>query len=279
MAMNATAEPEFRGAFTTSFIFHGVILLALIFGLPHMKPKPLEMSQPIAIDIVDLGPVTTTQQQGTGQTATKTDLAPAPTPPAPPPVAKPKPAPPAPTPPKAKPAPKVDDQNALNALIKSESKKAKTKPEKAQDDTDQQFGSLLKNLSTKKPDDAAPTDAKAPAKPTPAAGAAGVTSTKLTISEEDALRRQIEQCWNVPTGARDAQNLIIELHLEINPDRTVRTAEIVDNGRMGDPFYRAAAESARRAVLNPKCSPLALPEDKADEWHSMTMRFNPQDVL
>jgi hypothetical protein len=215
--------------------------------------------------------------------AQKNDVPPAPIP-APPPKPAPKPvamAPPPPAPKAAPPTPKVDDQAALNKLIKSESKKAdtKTKPEKPAE-TDQQFGSLLKNLSKQKPSDATPVaDAKTPPAQAAAAGAPGIVASKLSISEEDALRRQIEQCWNVPVGARDAQNLVIEIHLEINPDRTVKTAEIVDNGRLGDPFYLAAAESARRAILNPKCSPLNLPEDKAETWHSMTMRFNPQDVL
>ena len=32
----------------------------------------------------------------------------------------------------------------------------------------------------------------------------------------------------MPVGARDAQNLIVEVLIEVNPDRTVRSAEIVD---------------------------------------------------
>ena len=274
--MIAVAEPDIKNAFTTSCILHGAFFLALIFGMPHLKPKPIEFNQPIAVDIVDIGPVTTTQVQGTGNIAKKNDLAPSPMP------AKPEPAPAKaeakPTPPAA--APKPDDSAALKNLINGETK-AKAAADKTNQQSDQQFGSLLKNLSKQKAaaaDDSKSTAASAaPSKA--AAGAPGIVSDKLMMSEEDALRHQIEKCWVVPTGARDAQNLIIELHLEVNPDRTVQSVDIVNSDRMSDPFFRAAAESARRAVLNPNCSPLNLPEDKASLWHSINLRFNPQDVL
>src|SRR3546814_7021749 len=66
---------------------------------------------------------------------------------------------------------------------------------------------------------------------------------QLTISELDAVRQQIEQCWVVPAGAREAENLVVQLRVEMNPDGTVRTAELQDRARMAsDSFYRAAAE-------------------------------------
>ena len=65
------------------------------------------------------------------------------------------------------------------------------------------------------------------------------------MSEVDALRAQIARCWSIPAGARDAENLIVEIRVEMNPDMTVRRADIVDKARMNrDPFYRTAAESA-----------------------------------
>jgi hypothetical protein len=48
---------------------------------------------------------------------------------------------------------------------------------------------------------------------------------------------------------------------------------------MSDPFYRAAAESALRAVLNPQCSPLKLPPDKYEQWKILELTFNPKDLL
>ena len=102
----------------------------------------------------------------------------------------------------------------------------------------------------------------------------------LTMSERDAVRRQIEPCWNVPAGARDAENLVVDIRLILNSDGTVITAELVDSTRAShDTFFRAAAESALRAVLNPKCSPLRLPPKKYEEWKNMVLSFNPRDMF
>jgi hypothetical protein len=105
-------------------------------------------------------------------------------------------------------------------------------------------------------------------------------SQRLTISEEDALRRQIQQCWNMPIGARDAQNLIVEIMIDVNPDRTVQHVEIVDKSRFAsDPFFRTAAEAAQRAVLSPRCTPLDLPPEKYEQWKHIDFTFDPRDML
>ncbi|HEU0118182.1 MAG TPA: energy transducer TonB, partial [Alphaproteobacteria bacterium] len=105
-------------------------------------------------------------------------------------------------------------------------------------------------------------------------------STRLSISEEDALRRQISQCWNVGIGAKDADKLIVEVIIDVNPDRTVQHAEVVDQTRMmTDGYFRAAGEAALRALNNPKCSPLELPADKYDQWKKIDFTFDPRDQL
>ncbi len=81
-------------------------------------------------------------------------------------------------------------------------------------------------------------------------------------------------------GARDAQNLIVEVIIDVNPDRTVQHAEIVDKSRMAtDSFFRAAAEAALRAFYNPLCTPLELPADKYDQWKRIDFTFDPRDQL
>ena len=105
-------------------------------------------------------------------------------------------------------------------------------------------------------------------------------SDRLTISEQDALRRQLEQCWVVPVGARDVHSTVVEIRLRITRDRHIQSAEIVDKARYNrDSFYRALADSALRALRNPACSPLRLPPDKYDQWKTITVRFNPRDMF
>src|SRR5262249_46343504 len=96
---------------------------------------------------------------------------------------------------------------------------------------------------------------------------------------EAAIREQVEQCWNVPAGARDATDLIVEIRVLLNRDGSVLDARIVDTTRAAsDTFYRTAAESARRAVL--LCSPLRnLPPDRYDAWRDITLRFDPKEML
>jgi hypothetical protein len=103
---------------------------------------------------------------------------------------------------------------------------------------------------------------------------------KLGISEIDMIRQQIRECWSLPAGAREAENLSIEIKMAMNSDGTVRQARIIDQGRLElDPFFRAAAESALRAVLNPRCNPLKLPPEKFKQWQNMTLIFDPQKMF
>ena len=80
----------------------------------------------------------------------------------------------------------------------------------------------------------------------------------------------------LPAGAKEAENLSIEIKMAMNPDGTVRQARILDQNRLqSDPFFRAAAESALRAVLNPHCNPLKLPPEKYQQWQNMVLIFDP----
>ncbi len=84
----------------------------------------------------------------------------------------------------------------------------------------------------------------------------------------------------MPVGARNAETLVVEVLIEVNPDRTVQSAQVVDQMRLGtDPYFRAAAESALRALRNPKCSPLELPPDQYEQWKTIRFNFDPRDML
>ncbi|MEI7493851.1 MAG: hypothetical protein WCJ92_04565 [Alphaproteobacteria bacterium] len=102
----------------------------------------------------------------------------------------------------------------------------------------------------------------------------------VTASEIDAVRAKIRPCWSVPAGAKGAKDLIVDIDMELSADGTVIKADIVDKRRMAnDPYYNIAAESAQRAVLDPKCNPLPLPKGKHDQWKNLTMSFNPKDMF
>ena len=111
-----------------------------------------------------------------------------------------------------------------------------------------------------------------------------VTPTKLginlSISEIDAIRRHFEKCWNIPSGAREAGNLATEIKVRFNKKGNVLDARIVNVSRMKrDRYYRTAAESALRAVLNPRCQNAPLPEKKFDKWKNLTLNFDPKSII
>jgi len=100
----------------------------------------------------------------------------------------------------------------------------------------------------------------------------------------DAISKHItdNNCWNVPAGAKGAQDMIIVIHFQLNPDGLLLgSPKVVDSARMnrsGQEFYRAAAESALRAVR--KCAPYDfLPRDKFDLWREIEMNFDPSEML
>ncbi len=196
---------------------------------------------------------------------------PAPTPPAPP-VTKPDPAPkpPDPIPDKKAEAPKPPPPK------KEEPKKEPPKPKA------DPFDSILKNLTKTQPtptkEQPKPQQVQQPYVPPPPTQTASNLSAQLSRSEMDGIRDRIRPCWNFPAGAKDADQLFVEIEVQMNPDATVREARIRDSGRMSDSYYRSAAESALRAVLNPACQPLPLSPEKYNTWKSMTLRFDPRDL-
>ncbi len=273
-------DDSIKNRLAVSAGLHIALLLFLYFGLPILvKPLPMH-HDPVPIEIVTIADMTNTRLKPEPEQPKQ----PAPLPP----PAPPKPAPtqqPTPPQPMVKPAPPAPPQKPLEQNAEALKPKVIEKPkpvEKPQPQPDM-LASVLKNVEKMKPTpQVKATETKPDTKATtqPAPSAAPALSTRLTISEEDLLRRQIEQCWSPPVGARNAETLVVEVVIDVNADRTVANAEIVDKSRYGsDAFFRAAADAAVRAVRNPRCSPLQLPADKYDQWKRIDFTFDPRDML
>ena len=114
-----------------------------------------------------------------------------------------------------------------------------------------------------------------PAEPPPETSTVSrVSDEPLSSSVSDAIRRQVEDKWSLPAGATDAGELAVEIRISLLPDGTVQWARIVDQARLSQAFYRAMAESARRAVQ--QASPLrGLPPEKYEQWREITFTFKP----
>lgn len=121
----------------------------------------------------------------------------------------------------------------------------------------------------------------APTEQNPQTRAAAGLQTGLTLSEMDALRTQIGQCWTVLAGAKNAEDLIVILRVHFNPDGTVvggRPPEVVNSWAANtNKFLKAAADGAIRAVL--KCQPYELPADRYEAWRVVELEFDPRFAL
>ena len=96
----------------------------------------------------------------------------------------------------------------------------------------------------------------------------------MTISEIDLLRQQLHGCLNLNVGVANLKDIKPVIYIEVNPDRTVKSAKVVNKEKLNDPSFRTAAEAAMRAVNNPDCSPLLLPADKYEQWREINFTFD-----
>ena len=298
-----------------SVALHLALGILFIFGLPTLfAPPPLE-EMPVAVELVTIAPETRATRPNPnlprpnakpevpvadGPVAKPEPEPPVPSPVPPPSAEMPPPSPEPPKPPEPKPAappllkPPEPKPEPPKPTEKAEAPRPKEKPEppqqmaKNEPKSEQkkydpgQFEALLKNLATQptalSPD--APPQRPRVASARPSSQPRAPLGSQITASEVDLVRQQIARCWNVPAGARDAKDLVVEVRVAVDPDGTVRQATIVDQARLGsDPFFRAAAESARRAFFNPLCKPLHLPPEKYAIWKDLVVDFSPKDIL
>ncbi len=291
-----------------SVLFHAVVLTAGYYGMPALRRLPPVMDAPIVVELVTVAELTNAPPpEAKPEPKPEPKPAKAEPPPPPPEPAKAEPPPPPPEPevaalppppeeqPKAKPEPKPKPKPKPKAKAKAKAKApprlAKVKPRRKPRPPDV-FASVLKTVEDLKPRPPKPkekTEKKKKAEESFEAQVAKALQSQarrhdadrpITISEIDLVRRQIAQCWNLQAGAKEAENLIIEISVAMNPDGTVRHARIQNTDRVaGDPFFRAAAESALRAVLNPRCQPFKLPRDRYDRWQTMALIFDPKEMF
>ena len=107
-----------------------------------------------------------------------------------------------------------------------------------------------------------------------------ITTSALTLSEEDALKAQIFGCWSIPLGLPYNENLLVRIKLSLKPDGTVINSEILDHARMNKPgqgFYKVLAESALRAIR--LCQPLRVPTTGYERWKDLQLNFDAREML
>jgi outer membrane biosynthesis protein TonB len=256
-----------------SSTLHGFILILLIFGLPHFLHPPMDAEpESISVDILPIAPLSNVKPQD--RTPDKQEKKPVAE------KATEKKAAPETKKEEVKPEEKPEIVSARQLTKKEKKKPEKKKPVEKKKSDD--LASVLKSVenTARAEESKKPTQQKTTPDAHEAKSQTYDASQPLAMSEKDAIVSQIERCWSPPIGAKNAQNLIITLHVEVGQDGSVLKAELAqDQGRYNsDSFFQAAADSAIRAVH--ECSPLKnLPGDKYGTWRDMELSFNPHDML
>lgn len=277
---------DLKGPIGISIGIHILVIIVSIISIPHIRKKPDPVSTPIPVEIIMQD--STTDKKPLKSKGKDPAQAKKPIPKMPPKVT-------------AKQMPKsvidpldVPDKKEKVQKAKSNvpppSEKVLKKPEKPKKpkekavkeavvvENEEAFLSVLKNLQESKPIQSEELPVKKDAKPQ--ASPLDRFANRMTMSESDALRHQLARCWSIQVGARYAENLVVEVKLVMNPDRTVRNATILDKHRYNrDSFFKAAADSALRAIRSPLCTPLDLPPDKYDMWKDIVVTFDPREML
>lgn len=197
---------------------------------------------------------------------------PEPVPPAP---AEPTPAPePEPTPP---PTPREKPKAVTEPPQEVAAAEPEPEPEPAEEDPfdiDAAVAGLEDKEDTEDPAETAPEEPPADEAPQQGKG----DPSRETMAIMDAFKTQIAKCWSPPVGAPEAEELVVTLRIRLNRDGSLAgMPEYKNPERLSDPYYRAAAEAARRAVMG--CQNYELPADSYDQWSALTLNFDPTEML
>jgi hypothetical protein len=106
----------------------------------------------------------------------------------------------------------------------------------------------------------------------------GNDTAALTADQRGAIGDHVRECWTIDRGALGVDKMQVMLQVTTDQAGVARMAEVAgdDRGRIAsDPVFRAFAERARRAVLDPHCASLPLPPGMMGKVNVLTFRFSP----
>ncbi len=300
-----------RNAALISAGLHAAAITVTVVGLPVLFDSDPVQVVPIAVELVTLTEVEKLAPEAKPKPEPRREPPKPPpepppepeaaAPPPPPPLSKPapvaEPAPPEPVPPVLKPVVEPKPKPKLKPKLKLLARRAPVpQPRRKPRPPPDEFQKLLKNLELekkrveKKRDDderkrppepaivlVSPTAPVAPAPRPPSP----IEQRMLAASLSESVMRQVEPCWSIPAGVKDAHKIRVEVRIYLKPDGSLSgPPRVLDSKRMrSDLAFRAVAESALRALRNPRCSPLRLPLKSFETWREISFNFDPRELL
>jgi len=112
-------------------------------------------------------------------------------------------------------------------------------------------------------------------------GSPNASANQLSLSEIDAFRRHLRNCWNPPAGAPNTTRVVVPITIRLKEDRTLDLGKKPNprvEMRASDPYSQAMIESAVRAII--ACQPytmFSLP--KYEIWKELSIDFDPIEMF
>ena len=102
------------------------------------------------------------------------------------------------------------------------------------------------------------------------------TEIKLSITDINKIQNHVKKYWNVSYAASEVK-MVITLRISTNSDGSIKSVNIYNKALyQKNKFYRATADTARRAVLD--SSPLPLPKGKEKKFKNFLFDFDPSFI-
>ncbi|MBT5239646.1 MAG: cell envelope integrity protein TolA [Rhodospirillaceae bacterium] len=257
-------------SFLLSAVLHSLVVVFAWIGMPMFKRDIVDVETPIVVELVTIAEVTAAPPP---KPEPEPEPEPAPEPaPAPPPPEPEKPPPPEP---ESVPAP---PEQVADLPTPSKVAAPPRKPDPPKKDSFDQLVSLVKDLEQEVSKRPPPTEPELIDEEPDERLRTLQTADRATLSERDAIRAHIENCWRIDPGKEGIQNLTVDIRVSIQPDGSVRQAIIEDTGRyFSEPSFRTFADSARTAVLS--CSNIPISPQRYETFKEIVFTFTPQGRL
>ena len=102
--------------------------------------------------------------------------------------------------------------------------------------------------------------------------------SKLSLSEMDALRGQIQNNWSIIPGMADAADVRVQVKMQLDQNGDIIGEPEVTATGGSEAARRALAGGARRAIM--KSRPFkGLPPEKYDAWSEVVVNFDPSQMM
>ena len=102
-------------------------------------------------------------------------------------------------------------------------------------------------------------------------------NVSMSEKEKRDVAMGISKCWALSKKDTTSSMSIIQIHVVMNPDASIKDAYVIDAEKSRYEHDAAYKETADRAINALKaCSPMTfLPQNKFSVWEDMELTFNP----